>query len=89
MLRYNSNSISEKAPDVVRRPTAKPKVEPSNSVEDWDAIDEVDDVSNELSINFINQTHHKALQSGAQDFKHYVNREFSTEKVKTGNPTRP
>lgn len=61
MLRYNSNSMSEKPPDIVRRPTARPQVYPSNSIEDWDAIDEMDNVSNELSINFINKTHYKAL----------------------------
>ena len=83
-LRYNSNSVSEKAPDIISRHVLRSKVENSAKVEDdWDAIDENDDVSNELSINFINKTHHKTLKSNAQDFKHFVNREFSTEKTKT------
>ena len=83
-LRYNSNSVSEKAPEMIRRPALRSRVETSTKVEeDWDAIDEIDDVSNELSINFINMTHHKTLQGNAQDFKQFVNREFSTEKTKT------
>ena len=57
-LRYNSNSVSEKAPEMIRRPALRSRVETSTKVEeDWDAIDEIDDVSNELSINFINKTH--------------------------------
>jgi len=75
---------------MIRRPALRSKIETSTKFEeDWDAIDEIDDVSNELSINFINKTHNKILKDNTQDFKQYINREFSTEKTKTQNIKRP